>query len=184
MKKTRRTITLGEKSEVIARYEIGQTSRFIADQTCINHESIKTIIKRYRSGKPSRDELTAIETSKKAIRAALEGDVGNMVDNALVESLNIQKRIREHSDELLDRMTEQIPQDAFEVSSQARALAAIGSTIKIGADFARTLRKEVITPSEEIEVFEISDLTDKDLAKLREKEIMQQRMLGEFVEEK
>lgn len=174
----RKSFTLEQKAEVIARNSLGQTARFISSETGIGWESVRTIIKRFKNDKPSRDEIAAIEAAKSSIRSALEGDISNIVDSSLRELLSTQQRIREYGEKLLDVMNRHKPIDSEEAALQARSLAAISTSIKSGADFARVLRKEITSGDSGIEEFTIQDLTDEDIAHLTTEALIQERMMG------
>lgn len=172
----RRTFTLKEKSEVCARFRLGQTRRYIADKTGIRFESVKTIIKRCRSGKLSKSELAAIEAAENAIKASLAGDISNLVESGIIETLSTQKRIREQVLELLSIIAKQPPADLYEVATVARSLAAISTTTKTTSDFARILSKEVNTSESMIEGFLIQDLTKADIEKLTVDQMTSERL--------
>lgn len=170
------TFSVEQKAEVIARYQLGYTARFISDQTGIGWESVRTIIKRHKGGKPSKDEQVAVETAKNAIRRALETDLSNIIDSSLREALATQQRIRMNSESLLDVMEKQVPADLYEASTLARSIAALATATKSGADFVRVLRKEIHSGDSGIEEFTITDLTTEDIDNFSVEQLIAERM--------
>lgn len=176
MTTTRRTFSLEEKAEVIARHQLGQTSRYVAAETGIGFESVKTILKRYRSGRLSKDEEAAVEAAETAIKASLAGNISNLVESGIIETLSVQQQIREQALELLNVMAKQTPEDLYEVGAVARTLATISVATKTTGDFARALAKEVRTGDGVIEGFIIEDLTNSDVEKLTVQQLIAERL--------
>lgn len=172
----RRTFTLAEKAEVYARFRLGQSSRFISAETNIGFESVRTLLKRFRSGKLSKDELVATEAAETSIKAALAGTVSNLVESGILETLSAHQQIRNQALELLNVMAEQRPADLYEVGTTARTLAALSTSTKTIGDFARILSKEVRTGDGMIEGFVIQDLTDSDIKKLTSEQLIAERL--------
>lgn len=172
----RASFSVEQKAEVIARHQLGYTARFISNETGIGWESIRTIIKRYKSGKPSKDEVIAVEASKSVIRHSLENELSSIIDSNLRESLATQQRIRMHSESLLDVIEKQVPADLYEASTQARSIAALATATKSGSDFVRVLRKEIHSGDSGIEEFTITDLTNDDVENLSVEQLIAERL--------
>jgi len=175
---TKRTsLSTEQKAEIIARYQLGHSARFISESLDISFDTVRSIIKRAQSGKLSEKESKAVELAADALSESVGGELSALLSGIVIEATTAQQALITETAVLIKESSEMNVTDLYEASAKAKVLGSGGTILKATLESTRALQSFLGQGSENIEILTVEDLTDKDIENLTAKEIENDRLM-------